>query len=87
MRKSMERRWSREVDDTLCRPLAYTRCPGMQGCICKNEGEEILLVGRKTSDRVGIRRGGFRVADTHAHICIDARVRTVNEEDVFLFAT
>lgn len=37
----------------------------MRGCICKNEREEILLVGRKTSDRVGIRRGGFRVADTH----------------------
>lgn len=57
----------------------------MQGCICKNEGEEILLVGRKTSGRVGIRRGGFRVAHTHVHT--DARIRTVNEEDVFLFAT
>lgn len=34
--------------------VPVTRYSGMRGCICKNERGEILLVGRKTSDRVGI---------------------------------
>lgn len=52
----------------------------MRGCICKNEQEEILVVGRKTSDRVGIRA---EVLDLRTQM---HSIRTVNEEDVFLFA-
>ena len=50
--------------------IHISRCPGMRGYICKNEQEEILVVGRKTSDRVGIRA---EVLDLHTQMHVFAQ--------------